>query len=123
MSDKKKTQVEVLPVVDLCKKMVNDIFFVGDATQVTGDVCTWADISYPTEARREKNNEKPTINMKNYVSVCTCTFSYWNSAWAGPSNPRAGPRNCRPGPYRARVSWASLSCDGPGRAGPRLLQK
>ena len=44
------------------------------------------------------------------------------NTWAGPSagqsNPRPGPRNCRAGPYRARVSWASLSCDGPGRAGP-----
>ena len=44
----------------------------------------------------------------------------WVGPWASPSNPRAGPRNCRAGPYRARVSWA---CDGPGRAGPRLLKK
>ena len=41
-----------------------------------------------------------------------------DNTWAGPSNTRAGPRNCRAGPYRARVSWASLPCDGPGRAGP-----
>ena len=39
----------------------------------------------------------------------------------GPSNPRAGPRNFRVGQYRTRVSWASLSCDGPGRAGPRFF--
>ena len=40
----------------------------------------------------------------------------WAGPWVGPSNPRAGPRKCRPGPYRARVSWASLPCDEPGRA-------
>ena len=43
-----------------------------------------------------------------------------DNTWAGPSNPRAGPRNFRAGPYRARVSWASLPCDAPGRAGPRI---
>ena len=41
-----------------------------------------------------------------------------DNTWAGPSNPPAGPRNCRAGPYRARVSWASLPSDGPGRDGP-----
>ena len=46
----------------------------------------------------------------------------WAGPWAGPSNPRAGPRNCRAGPYRARVSWVSLPCDMPGRAGSRLLK-
>ena len=66
-----------------------------------------------------KTIEKPTINVKNsrqrsvYMNVLVR-----NHTWAGPLNPRAGPRNCRAGPYRARVSWASLPCDGPGRAGP-----
>ena len=40
------------------------------------------------------------------------------NTWAGPPNSRAGPRNCRAGPYRARVSWALLPFNGPGRAGP-----
>ena len=50
-----------------------------------------------------KNNEKPTINVKNsrqrsvYMHVLAR-----NNTWAGP--------------YRARISWASLPCDGPGRA-------
>ena len=34
MSYKKNTQVEVLPVVDLCKNRRNNIFFVDGATQV-----------------------------------------------------------------------------------------
>ena len=64
-----------------------------------------------------KTNEKPTSNVKN-----SCQRSVYmhvlvrNNTWAGP-------RNCRAGPYRARVSWASLPCDGPGRTGPRRLQK
>ena len=34
MSYKKNTQVEVLPVVDLCKKSAELHFFAGGATQV-----------------------------------------------------------------------------------------
>ena len=36
MSYKKNTLVEVLPVVDLCKKTAKCHFFVGGATQVFG---------------------------------------------------------------------------------------
>ena len=76
--------------------------------------------SCPTESRREKNNEKPTINVKKSRQSRHMRLlvrdNTWASPWAGPSNSRAGPRNCRAGPYRALVSWASLPCDGPGRA-------
>ena len=84
---------------------------------------SWAETSCPTESRREKSNEKPTINVKNARQRMHMHLLVRDNTWAGPSNPRAGLRNCRAGPYRARVSWASLPCDGPGRAGPRPLKK
>ena len=40
----------------------------------------------------------------------------WAGPWAGWSKPRAGASNCWAGPCRARVSWASLPRDRPGRA-------
>ena len=71
-----------------------------------------------------KNNEKPTINVKNSRQRCVYMHVLVrNNTWAGPSNPRVGPPNCRAGLYRARVSWASPPCDGPGRAWPRRLKK
>ena len=58
-----------------------------------------------------KNNEKATINVKESRQRMHPHLLPRGNTWAGP-------RNCRAGPYRARVSWASLPCDGPGRAGP-----
>ena len=71
-----------------------------------------------------KNSAKQTINVnvKQSRQRMHMHLLVRDNTWAGPgtrpSNARAGPRNCRAGPYRARVSWASLPCDGPGRAGP-----
>ena len=75
----------------------------------------------PDEKKTTKNNnegKKSRQRMHMHLQVRDDT-------WAGPSNPRAGPRKYRAGPYscRARVSWALLPCDGPGRARPRLLKK
>ena len=64
---------------------------------------SWAKSSCPTESRRDKNNEKPTINVKilcqrsMYMHVLVRNNT-WAGPWAGPSNPRAGPPNCRAGP-------------------------
>ena len=70
------------------------------------------------EIQTGKHNEKPLHvtesrhRMNLHLSVAGNT---WAGPWAGPSKPRAAPRNGRAGPYRARVSWASLPCDGPGQ--------
>ena len=78
----------------------------------------------PDRKKQRKNNNvrKSRQPMHMYLLVRDNT---WAGPWAGPSNPRVGPsnpragsRNCRAGPYRARVSWASLPYDGPGRPGP-----
>ena len=63
-----------------------------------------------------KKQRKTTINVKNTLQRMHMHLLVRDNTWAGPSNPRASPCNCRTGPYRARVSWASLPCDGPGRA-------
>ena len=73
-----------------------------------------AENSCPTESRREKTMKKQQLTFKNYVSVCTCTFYY--GVTHGPARQIHGPVCVIVGPNRARVSWASLPCDG--RAGP-----
>ena len=69
-----------------------------------------------------KKNEKTTIDVNKSCQRMHMHLLLRDNTWAGPLHPRTGPRNCRAGPYRARVSWASL-CDGPGRAGSRLLKR
>ena len=73
------------------------------------------------EKQRKMNNERKK-NTSAYAHVPFSTGQHMGrpmgrpvKPWAGPSNPRAGPRNSLAGPYRARVSWTSLPCDGPGR--------
>ena len=69
-----------------------------------------------------KNNEKPTINVKESRQRMHLHLLVRGNTWASPSNQRAGPRNCRAGPYRAHVSWSSLTCNGPGQAGPLIFE-
>ena len=78
---------------------------------------SWAESSCPTESRREKTNEKPTINVKKSRQRMHMHLLVRDNTWAGPSNPRGSPRDCRAGRYIVRVPWALLPCDGPGRAG------
>ena len=63
-----------------------------------------------------KKHRKTNINVKKLAQRMHTHILVGNNTWAGPSNPWVGPWNCPAGTYRARVSWASLPCDGPGRA-------
>ena len=68
-----------------------------------------------------KTNENLTIKVKIsrqrglYMNVLVRNNTS-AGPWAGRSKPRAGPSNCWAGPCRARVLWASLPRDRPGRA-------
>ena len=68
----------------------------------------------------KKQTKKQQLTLKKLIQRMHMHLlvrdNTWAGPWAAPSNPRAGPRNCRAGPYKTRVSWASLPCDGSGRA-------
>ena len=81
----------------------------------------WLCVSHGSKAAVPRNpdvksNEKPTINGIKSRQRMHIHLLVRDNIWAGP-------RIFRAGPYRARVSWALLPCDGPGRAGSRLLKK
>ena len=80
----------------------------------------WICVCHGPKAAVPRNPDgKKQRKTNNECQQITSVYAYAPFS-AGQHMGRFGPAHVigRAGPYRARVSWASLPCDRPGRAGP-----